>query len=363
MKPSIRKRLSEVRRAMASAGIDSLAVTGLSNVFYLCGFSGSNAALIVLPGSHHLFTDSRYTLQSKDEARGARVHIARGPLPEICGAFLRQRAARSGLRAGFEPTHLNVTEWTRLKEAASRKVRWKSAAGLVESLREVKSAEELEVMRQAAKIGSEVMAEAIAWIRPGVSELDVAAEIDYRMRRKGATGPSFDTIVASGLRSALPHAHPTAKRLQKKELVVLDLGVILRHYCSDLTRTVFLGRAPGKVRQLYQAVDDAQQAALAALAEGVAAGDVDRAARGGLDGHKLGHYFTHSTGHGLGIEVHETPRIGRAQKQKFRVGNVVTLEPGVYIEGVGGIRIEDDVVVHSGGTEVLTSAPRGLLEL
>ena len=363
MDPLRNGRAVEACRATARLGADALVVSSLPNVFYLCGFTGSNALLILLQESLHLFTDGRYTLQAREEAWQARVHIVKGPLPEACGAFLLARARKSALRAGFEPSHLHVSDWARLKATAGRKIRWKAAAGLVEGLREVKTSAELDVMRQAAKLGSEVMAEAMEWIRPGVTELDVAAEIDYHMRRKGASGPSFDTIVASGPRSALPHARPTAKRLQKRELVVLDLGAILDRYCSDLTRTVYLGRAPAKVRRLYQAVARAQQAALEALTVGVTTGTVDRAARGVLDRCGLGHYFTHSTGHGLGIEVHESPRIGRAQKYEIRAGNVVTLEPGIYIEGVGGIRIEDDVAVHSTSAEVLTSAPRGLLEI
>ncbi len=263
----------------------------------------------------------------------------------------------------MKPAHISLQEWIALKAAAGNKVRWRQAGGLVEGLREIKGPAELDAMRHAAKLGSEVMAEAFALVRPGVSELDVAAEIDYRMRRKGASGPSFETIVGSGIRSALPHAQPSEKRLRKKELVVFDLGVILRHYCSDLTRTVYLGRAPAEVRRWYKAVEDAQRAALEALRAGVAAGQVDRAARRVLERRRLGQYFVHSTGHGLGIEVHETPRIGRRQKQEIRAGSVVTIEPGVYIEGVGGIRIEDDVAVLSTGIEVLTSAPRGLLEL
>ena len=256
-----------------------------------------------------------------------------------------------------------MAEWASLKTAAGARVRWKSAAGLVEALREVKDPQELSIMREAAKLGSDVMAEVISLVRPGVSELDLAAEIDYRMRRKGADGASFESIVASGARSALPHARPTAKALQKSELVVLDLGAILRHYCSDLTRTVYLGHAPGEVRRWYRAVEHAQEMALEALHAGVASGVVDRAARDTLDRSKLGQYFVHSTGHGLGIEVHETPRLGRGQKHKIPAGSVVTLEPGVYVQGVGGIRIEDDVAVLASGVEVLTSAPRGLLEL
>jgi len=291
------------------------------------------------------------------------VHIVATPLFEACGAFLRQRARRTSLRTGFDPAHLSVAEWTRLKKAAGPRVRWKSTAGLVEGLREIKDADELAIMREAAKVGSEVMAEVIKLVRPGVTEIELASEIDYRMRRKGAEGVSFESIVASGPRSALPHARPTAKPLQKSELVVLDLGAILRHYCSDLTRTVYIGRAPGKVRKWYRAVEQAQQAALEALHAGATAGEVDRAARRTLDRSRLGQYFVHSTGHGLGIEVHETPRLGRKQTQKIRAGNVVTLEPGIYLEGVGGIRIEDDVAVFASSAEVLTSAPRGLLEL
>jgi Xaa-Pro aminopeptidase len=258
---------------------------------------------------------------------------------------------------------LTVSEFGQLKTAARPTVQWKSATGLLEGMRELKTAAELDIMRSSAKIGSEVMAEVIKLARPGVTELDLAAEVDYRMRRKGASGPSFETIVASGARTALPHARPTSKCLQKNELVLLDLGAILRHYCSDLTRTVYLGRAPAKVRRYYQAVEQAQQAALEALSAGATAGSVDRAARRVLDRYSLGRYFTHSTGHGLGIEIHEIPRLGRKQKQEIRAGHVVTLEPGIYLEGLGGIRIEDEVAVHSGRTEVLTSAPRGLLEL
>jgi len=368
MNASHASRLDQTRRAMDSAGADALVVTHLPNVFYLCGFTGSNAALIVLSGAHHLFTDGRYTIQAAEESPGTRIHIVRTAVSEACGGFLAQKglaqqSRRTRLRVGFDPAHLSLAEWTRLRKAAGARIRWKPAAGLVETLREVKDAAELAIMREAAKLGSEVMEEVIGLVRPGVTEIDLVAEIDYRMRRKGADGVSFESIVASGPRAALPHARPTAKRLQKREFVVLDLGAILRHYCSDLTRTVYLGKAPANARKWYRAVEQAQQAALEALQAGVTAGSVDRAARRTLERSGLGRYFVHSTGHGLGIEVHETPRLGRGQRQEIRVGNVVTLEPGIYLQGVGGIRIEDDVAVLSGGVEVITSAPRGLLEI
>ncbi len=359
----VKPRLQEVRQAIGDSGADALIITHLPNVFYVCGFSGSNAVLLLLDDAMHLFTDGRYTIQAHDQAPDARVHITRIPLAEQCGEFLRARSSRKGLRVAFEAASLNVGEWTRLKKSAGARIRWKPTAGLVERIREIKSAEELDVMRQSARVASEVVAEAPDFVRPGVSEMDVAAEIDYRLRRKGASASSFDTIVASGPRSALPHAQPSEKRLRKNELVVLDLGAILRHYCSDITRTIFLGRAPSRIRRWYKAVQEAQEAAHQALGAGVSAGSVDRAARRLLTHRGLGRYFVHGTGHGLGIEIHESPRIGRNQKPEVRAGCVVTLEPGIYVEGVGGIRLEDEVAVHANGTEVLTTAPRNLLEL
>jgi Xaa-Pro aminopeptidase len=204
----------------------------------------------------------------------------------------------------------------------------------VESLRAVKDASEIDRIRDAARLGSQVMEEAIRLIRPGVTELDIAAEIGYRMRRKGASGESFEAIVAAGPRSALPHARPTARQIGKNELVVLD-----------------------------QAVLDAQSAARDALKAGVTCGAIDAAARNVLQHKGLGRYFVHSTGHGIGLEIHEDPRIARDQKTLLETGNVVTLEPGVYVEGVGGIRIEDDALVTPRGAEILTTTPREFLEL
>jgi len=218
-------------------------------------------------------------------------------------------------------------------------------------------------MRQAAILAGDVLTGAVKLLKPGVTENEIAAEIEYQMRRRGASGPAFETIVAFGKRSALPHARPTAKRLRKNELVVLDLGAILAHYCSDITRTVYVGRAPARIKKWYMAVLEAQTAAIAAVRAGVSCGDVDAAARQVLAGYKLDRHFTHSTGHGLGLEVHEDPRLARAQKARLEPGYVVTIEPGVYMAGVGGIRIEDDVAVLPGNTEVLTRISRDLIEL
>jgi Xaa-Pro aminopeptidase len=218
-------------------------------------------------------------------------------------------------------------------------------------------------MRRAAILAGEVMEQAFKLLRPGIRESEIGAEIEYEMKKRGASGPSFDTIVASGGRAALPHARPTSKRLKKNELVVLDLGAILGHYCSDMTRTVFLGRAPRRIREWYRAVNEARAAAAAAVKPGVSCSHVDAAAREVLKKNGLDQYFVHSTGHGLGLEVHEALWVARGQSIRLEPGNVITIEPGVYFEGVGGIRIEDDVAVRSQGSEVLTRVRRDLIEL
>lgn len=353
-------RLKKLRRALHSAGADSLLETHLPNIYYLCGFSGDSAALLVDGTSVTLFTDGRFTIQAKEETRGIRVHIHKGPLLEAVGKHLRTR--RRG-RISVSPLRLTLAGWKLLRKEAGSHLKWIAVDGLVENLRAVKDASEIARIREAARLGSEVMDEAIRLVRPGVTELEIAAEIGYRMRRKGASGESFEAIVAAGPRSALPHARPTTRQIGKNELVVLDLGAILRRYCSDLTRTVYVGKAPARVRQWYQAVLEAQSAARDELKSGASCGAIDSAARNVLQRKGLGRYFVHSTGHGIGLEIHEDPRIARDQKLRLETGNVVTLEPGVYVEGVGGIRIEDDALVTPRGCEILTTAPREFLEL
>jgi Xaa-Pro aminopeptidase len=353
-------RLKRLRHALDAAGAGTLLETHLPNIYYLCGFSGDSAALLVDPTSATLFTDGRFTIQAKEETHGIRVHIHKGSLLEAVGDHLR---ARKRQRVAVSPSRLTLGGWKALRKAAGGNLKWVAIDGLVENLRAVKDATEIDRIRDAARLGSQVMEEAIRLIRPGVTELDIAAEIGYRMRRKGASGESFEAIVAGGPRSALPHARPTARRIGKNELVVLDLGAILRRYCSDLTRTVHVGKASTRVRQWYQAVLEAQTAARGALKSGVTCGAIDAAARNVLQRKGLGRYFVHSTGHGIGLEIHEDPRIARDQKTLLETGNVVTLEPGVYVEGVGGIRIEDDALVTARGAEILTTTPREFLEL
>jgi Xaa-Pro aminopeptidase len=339
---------------------DALLVSHLPNVKYLCGFSGSAALLLVELDRSTLFTDSRYTFQASQEVTEARVQIAKHGLLAAAGDALRKRRHT---RLAYAPAQLTVAQHAAIEKRAGKRIHWIDGTNAVEKLRAIKDATEIVMMRRAGILISGVVRSLLRRIKPGVSELEVAAEIDYAMRRKGASGPSFETIVAAGSHSAWAHARPTARLLGKNELVVLDQGAILQNYCSDMTRTVFLGRAPQKVRRMYHAVLEAQEAAKAAIRPGATAGAVDAAARQVLRRHGLAGYFTHSTGHGLGLEVHEGPRLGRGEKAVLQEGMVVTVEPGVYLEGFGGIRIEDDVVVTSGGAVDLTNAPREFIEL
>jgi Xaa-Pro aminopeptidase len=358
---SRRSRIDRLRLSFSSLHADAFLVTHLPNVQYLCGFTGSAGVLLAEPERATLFTDSRYTFQAREEVFGAAVRITKhGPLRAAAEAL---QARRGRLQVAYSPAQVTVAQKAALVAAAGPRVRWVSGSEVVERLRAIKDAGELAIMRDAARLISEVFAETVPRIETGLTELVLAAEIEYAIKQKGGSGPSFETIVASGARSAWAHARPTRKPLRKNELVVLDHGAILRGYCSDLTRTVFVGRASGKVRRAYMAVLEAQEAAKAAIRPGVKAGAVDAAARKALQRYRLAQYFTHSTGHGLGIEVHEMPRLGRGEETVLEEGMVVTVEPGVYIEGLGGIRIEDDVVVTSKGAVDLTSASREFLEL
>ena len=368
---SPRSRIHRLRLSFSALRSDALLVTHLPNIRYLCGFTGSAAILLVEHSRATLFTDSRYTLQARQEVRDATTVIALHGLLGAVGEALK--GCRGNIRLGFAPAQLTVAEKDALQTAIGARLRWLAAPGLIERLRAVKDAAELALMRRSARLISEVWTAAVRNVKPGISELAVAADIERGMKLQGASGPSFETIVASGARSAWPHARPTPKLLRKNELVVLDQGAILRDYCSDMTRTVFLGRSAvgaragvrsnSKVRSLYAAVLEAQEAAIAAIRPGISAATVDAAARKVFKRLGLDRYFTHSTGHGLGLEIHEMPRLGRAEEAVLEQGMVVTVEPGVYIESLGGIRIEDEVLVTSRGAEVLTSASREFLEL
>ena len=227
----------------------------------------------------------------------------------------------------------------------------------------IKSASEIATIRESVRVYSEAYGRVLKRIRPGVRELDIAAEIEFQMKMLGAEKPSFDTIVAAGKRSALPHAHPGGYRLGENELLLIDMGASFHGYCSDMTRVAHLGRIPRRIQEMYRAVLEAQLAGVATVREGITAGRVDAVTRNVLKKHKLDKAFVHSTGHGLGLEIHEMPRLGRKDNTPLRAGMTITIEPGAYVEGVGGVRIEDTVLVTRTGSEVLTPTSKEFVRL
>jgi Xaa-Pro aminopeptidase len=359
------RRIGLVRRRITRAGLHGLLVTHLPDVRYLCGFTGSSAALVVSRRAARLFTDGRYTAQAAEEVSAAKVQIVSGPPANNAAVWL---AAQSNIEfVGFDPVYTSVAELTRIRAALPARLRRTFlvplAAPLVEPLRGIKDEDELEIMREAALLGCRLFDHLLTFMRPGIAEYEIAAELEYQARRLGAEGMSFETIVASGPRSALPHGRATRAKLPRKGFVTLDFGIIREGYCSDMTRTVHLGKPGAKERATYHAVLEAQESAVAAVIGGVRCGDVDEAARSILRNAGLAEAFSHSTGHGVGLEIHESPRIGAGQTARLSAGMVITIEPGVYLPGEFGIRIEDMVAVTRSGGEVLTPAPKALIEL
>lgn len=333
-------------------------VTALPNVRYLSGFTGSNAALLLTDGRAVLFTDPRYQTQASEEA-DCDVRIVKGPLSkEIASQIKRMRLGK----LGFEQNRITFEEHAQLTDALP-KVRLKPVVGAVEELRQIKSDAEIAAIRTAVVLNSAALEEALGQFRPGMTEVDLAAEIEYRMRRLGADGTAFDTIVASGPRTALPHAHPGGGSIRADQLLLIDMGARVAGYCSDMSRTHAVGKLAPKARRMYRAVLESQLAAIDAVKPGATCTGVDRAARDVLREYGLEQAFIHSTGHGLGLEIHEGPRVGRKDKTKLQPGMVITIEPGVYIEHTGGVRIEDTVVVTAGGCEVLTPTSKELITL
>jgi Xaa-Pro aminopeptidase len=351
--------LAAVSSGLAERKLDALLVSAGPNVRYLSGFTGDNANLLVLAGRAILFTDPRYTIQAaqETEGRGAQVRIAKGALAlDVVAAIRRLRLKR----IGFEPARMSCEAHEAVKSRLPMKASLEPAAGWIEQLRMIKSADEIARIRRSVETNSRAFEQAVSRVKPGMKESELAAELEYRMRRLGAEKPSFDTIVAGGLRGALPHAQPTSAKLERGQLVVVDMGALEAGYCSDMTRMLYLGRPGAKVKRMYGAVLEAQLAAIDAVRAGVSTARVDRAARNVLKGHGLDRAFVHSTGHGLGLEIHEPPRIGKRDKHKLAAGMAITIEPGVYLEDFGGIRIEDTVVVTQTGCEILTPTPKEL---
>jgi Xaa-Pro aminopeptidase len=357
-------RLRRLQGELESAKLDALLVTHLPNIYYLCGFSGSAGVLLVTASKSVFITDGRYDEQAHTEVQGSRILISRKSPFLTAAKSAKSIYSRKGrVRLGFEAEHFVVAQRTRLYECLGPQFQLKEAQPLVEKLRIVKDDEEIQRLREAAMVGCGLFDTALKKIGAGVKEVEVAAEMEHSARRAGAQQMSFSTIIASGPRSALPHGRATEARIPASGFVVCDFGVILTGYCSDMTRTVFVGGATSEERQAYEAVRESQAAAVRAVRPGVSVAQVDRAARMSLKKSGLDQFFTHSTGHGVGIEIHEAPRVARGATDVLRPGMVITIEPGVYVPGKFGVRIEDMVVVTEKGCEILTPTGRELTSI
>jgi Xaa-Pro aminopeptidase len=351
----------EARREAVADGLrerklDAVLIAAGPNLRYLSGFTGDNGNLLLLEGRAILFTDPRFQIQAAQETT-CRVRIAKGPLVLDVVSAIRRLGVSS---IGYEPARLTCEAFDALRSRLPMKAGLKPAPGWIEQIRMVKSPSEIELIRRSVQTNSRAFEQTSRHVRVGMKESDLAAELEYRMRRLGAEKPIFETIVAGGARSALPHAQPTGARLENGQLVVVDMGAQQEGYASDMTRMLHMGPPSAKVKRLYRAVLEAQLAGVNAVRAGVPTARVDAAARNVLKGYGLDRAFVHSTGHGLGLEIHEPPRIGRRDKMRLAAGMAITIEPGVYLEGFGGIRIEDTVVVTETGCEILTPTSKDL---
>ena len=361
-------RCDAVRHACDDRGVDALLVTHPPNVTYLTGLHASAATALVAHDRLVLITDSRYLTSATALIATGNVPADLGLFP-VSGSYDETMAvvlrAAPGSRVAVESEHVSVHRWNWLTKTLGDAVTLVPSEGVVESGRLVKDADEIDVFRRAGAMLAECVAPALSSIGEGRSEREIAAEIESILASCGFEDRAFPTIVASGPNSALPHARPSERRLTQDDLILLDFGGVHDGYCVDISRSACVGSVSDEARRLHAAVLEAQQAAIDAVRPGVVASSIDGTARSTLERHGLADAFGHSTGHGLGLEVHEAPRIGRVGEpggdRRVSAGMVFTIEPGVYVPGSGGVRIEDDILVTETGCEVLTKAPRDLI--
>lgn len=354
-------RVAALRDALTAAHIDALVLTSLPNVRYLTGFSGTSALVLVTQRDVHFITDFRYDTQVRDEVGDlARIRIES---QSLWTGLWNLGASLDGMEiVGFESAHLLHRDFQRLLTDGTR-WQWRPQLNLVEALRESKDADEVELIRHAGMIATRALAKTLKEVRPGMSELNVAGILEHALRDEGSEEFPFPAIVASGPRAALPHARASARVIERGDLLLLDFGAQYKGYCSDVTRTVVVGPATSEQREIYEIVKHANAVAAHSVRAGMKGQDADGLARRYIEDRGYGEAFGHSLGHGLGLEVHEAPRLAKTVETLLGEGAVVTIEPGIYRPGWGGVRIEDDVHLAASGPEILTDFTRELLEV
>ena len=356
-------RLARLQKTVRDHGLDALLITHLPNIHYLIGYSGSNGILIVpAQGKPHFFTDFRYKAQVKIEVAGAKITIVDRERT-LLDAIVDKQLFMDFDAVGFEENRIPfwVHDFLRKK---FRHLKLVAKKEMVESMTMIKTDDEIAMIQKAAEIGDQVFDKVINLMKPGMSEREVSGEISYYTKNFGGDGDAFEVIVASGERSALPHGLASEKKLKKGEMITLDFGVRYRGFNSDMTRTVALGKVSTELQKMYDVVRVAQQRAIDKAHPGMNGRELDNVARDYITLHGYGSKFGHGTGHGLGIEVHEIPVIAqRGERFTLEPSQVFTIEPGIYIEGLGGVRIEDDVIMRKDNVEVINKSPKELIVL
>jgi Xaa-Pro aminopeptidase len=349
-------RLQRLRNELEKRNVDAMLVMEPLNRRYLTGFTGTAGIAVVTKEKAIFITDFRYTAQAKLQAPHFQVQEHSNAQQAAC-EVLKQLSVRN---VAFESDFVNYDQYVKLQEA-SNPIELVPVVGLLETLRQFKDPQELEIMKAAAKIADDAFLHIVDWIRPGLTEREVALELEIFMRKQGADSSSFDTIVASGPRSALPHGVATDKVIEKNEFVKMDFGALYKGYCSDITRTICLGKPNDKHKAIYDIVLEAQLKSLDEIKPGMTGKEADAIARDLIAAHGFGESFGHSLGHGLGMAVHENPRLSKVSDDVLQPGMVVTVEPGIYLPDFGGVRIEDDIVITETGIEKLTHSTKELL--
>ena len=353
----MKNRLIKIREKFNKSDIDAILITKRENYIYLSGFTGTSAHLLITKENAFLITDFRYVQQAARQAPLYKIVKYQGDVAVEINNLLTRLAIK---KLGFEADDISYSKYLDMKKkfAATELIPQK---GFTESLRITKNKEEIECIKKAAEIADGAFNYVLNYIKPGVKENEIASELEYYIKKNGAEGPSFETIVASGVRSAMPHGVASEKELQSGDVITMDFGAIYNGYCSDITRTVFLGNTNNKIKEIYDIVLKVQIEALNGAFKGKTGREIDAIARGMITEAGYGENFGHGLGHGVGLEIHEEPRLSLTSETIMENGMVVTIEPGIYVEGLGGVRIEDTIVINNNNPLVLTKAPKELI--
>lgn len=349
-------RIEKIKQILDELSLDAFYITHIPNIRYITGFSGSSAFVIITKNNNYFLTDFRYKEQSAEQVKGFEIVVNYQASEEIKKIF----AAEGFKRVGFESTHMTVNGLSALNKA-NPGVEFVPVAERIEKLTMIKAPEEVELIKKAIEVTDKTFSKLLEIIKPGMKEKDVSAEISYWHKKFGADKDAFDPIVASGWRGCLPHGVASSKIIESGEMVTLDFGCIYNGFCSDLTRTISVGEPSEEMKKIYNIVYDAQQKAINSAKAGMTTKNLDSIARDYIAENGYGDKFGHGLGHGLGIEVHEMPGVSQRTDISLPAGVVVTIEPGIYVEKLGGVRIEDDILITDGGCEVLNKSPKELI--